>query len=93
MAFVDIPTLNGSQVHVAADSVYRVTSGIGTDAPLPRVDFGTEYQLTRMAAPDVANLLRRAGAKLIELTAPDSTQAFLTCLIHMQGRDSLADVA
>ena len=37
MAFVDIPTLNGSQVHVAADSVYRVTSGIGTDAPLTRV--------------------------------------------------------
>jgi hypothetical protein len=80
MAFIDIPTLNGGLVHISASSVYRITPGIqgSSSAVLTRIDFGTEFQLTRMAAPDVANLLRNAGAKLIELTAPDRTNIFLS---------------
>jgi hypothetical protein len=78
MAFVDIPTLNGGQVHVAADSVYRITRGIGADSSLTRVEFGSDMQLTRLAEGDVANLLRKAGAKLIEVTAPDGTGVFLS---------------
>ena len=78
MAFIDISTLNGGQVHVAADSVYRVTRGVGTDAPLTRVEFGSEFQLTHMPEKDVVSLLRNAGAKLIELTAPDRTEIFLS---------------
>jgi hypothetical protein len=79
MAFVDIPTLNGGQVHISAGSVYRVTRGIqeAGGADLTRVDFGDEYQLSRMAAADVAKLLRDAAATLIELTAPDGTNIFL----------------
>jgi hypothetical protein len=90
MAFVNIPTLNGGQVHISADSVYRVTRGIqeagGVD--LTRIDFGDEYQLTRMAAADVAKLLRDGGAKLIELTAPDGTNIFLTVPAIISVRDA-----
>ena len=31
MAFVDIPTLNGGHVHVAAGSVYLITRGIAQE--------------------------------------------------------------
>jgi hypothetical protein len=67
-------------VHISAGSVYRVTRGMqgSGSADLTHIDFGTEFQLTRMAASDVANLLRNAGAKLIELTAPDRTNIFLS---------------
>jgi hypothetical protein len=79
MAFIDIPTLNGGLVHISASSVYRISRGIrGASSPdLTRIDLGEECQLTRMPAPDVANLLRHAGAELIELTAPDGTNIFL----------------
>jgi hypothetical protein len=78
MTFVDIPTLNGGQVHVATDSVYRVTRGIGTDAPLTLVEFGSEFQLTPIPEIDLVMLLRNEGAKLIEVTAPDGTEIFLS---------------
>jgi hypothetical protein len=90
MAFIDIPTLNGGLVHISASSVYRVTRGIqgSSSADLTRVDFGTEFQLTRMPAADVANLLRQAGAQLIELTAPDSTNIFLSVPAITSVRDA-----
>jgi hypothetical protein len=80
MAFVDIPTLGGSHVHVAAGSVYRLTrstqSGGGTTLTL--VEFGDEFQLTQTPGADVARLLTDAGAKFVELTAPDGTEVFLS---------------
>jgi hypothetical protein len=90
MAFVNIPTLNGGQVHISADSVYRVTRGIqqAGGADLTRVDFGDEYQLTRMAGADVAKLLGDAGATLIELTAPDGTNIFLSVAAIDSFRDA-----
>ena len=80
MAFVDIPTLNGGHVHVAADSVYRITRSIqgGDGSTFTRVDFGGEFQLTQMSADEVARLLASAGAKLAQLTAPDGTEVFLS---------------
>jgi hypothetical protein len=80
MAFVDIPTLNGGHVDVAAGSVYRLTHGVpgGNGVTLTRVEFGGEFQLTQMLAKDVAQILNNAGAKLVELTAPDGTEVFLS---------------
>jgi hypothetical protein len=90
MTFVDIPTLNGGQVHISASCVYRVSRGIqdagGVD--LTRIDFDDEYQLTRMADADVAKLLRDAGATLIELTAPDGTNIFLSVPAITSVRDA-----
>lgn len=86
--FIDIPTLDGGQVHVAAGSVYRVTRGVGEDASLTRVDFGSELKLTRMPATDIVNLLRKAGAKLIELTAPDGTEVYVNPAVITTVRDA-----
>jgi hypothetical protein len=90
MTFVDIPTLSGGQVHISASSVYRISRGIqaagGVD--LTRIDFGDEYQLTRMAAAEVAKLLRDAGTTLIELTAPDGTNIFLSVSAITSVRDA-----
>jgi hypothetical protein len=90
MTFVDVPTLNGGQVHVSASSVYRISRGIqdGGGADLTRIDFDDEYPLTRMAAADVAKLLRDAGATLIELTAPDGTNIFLSVSAITSVRDA-----
>jgi hypothetical protein len=90
MIFVDIPTLNGGQVYISASSVYRISRGIqeagGID--LTRIDFGDEYQLTRMAGADVAKLLRDSGTALIELTAPDGTNIFLSVSAITSVRDA-----
>jgi hypothetical protein len=90
MTFVDTPTLNGGQVHVSASSVYRISRGKqdagGVD--LTRIDFGDEYQLTRVATADVAKLLRNAGATLIELTAPDGANIFLSVSAITSVRDA-----
>jgi hypothetical protein len=89
MTFVDVPTPNGGQVHVSASSVYRISRGMdagGVD--LTRIDFDDEYPLTRMAAADVAKLLRDAGATLIELTAPDGTNIFLSVSAITSVRDA-----
>lgn len=80
MAFVDIPTLNGEQIHISATAVYRVTRGIegGGGPALTRVQFGADSQLTPLSASAVADLLLKGGAKLIKLTAPDDTEIFLS---------------
>jgi hypothetical protein len=78
MAFVDIPTLNGGTVHVAAGSVYRVTRGIASAAGLTHVDFGSEHQLTHIGIREVAQMLTTAGATSAEFAAPDGTPIFLS---------------
>ncbi len=79
MAFIDVPTLNGGHVHVATDSVYRITRDIrdAAGATLTRVDFGDDYQLTSASASDVARLMTDAGASLVRLTGIDGTEIFL----------------
>jgi hypothetical protein len=90
MAFVDIPTLNGGQVLVSAGSVYRITRGVRDPfaGGLTRVEFGAEDQLTGLAASAVADLLRDAGANLVELTAADGTKIFLSVAAIIAVRDS-----
>ncbi len=79
MTFIDIPTLGGGHVHVAVDSVYRITRSLQGDggSALSRVEFAGEFQLSQTPVATVAQLLINAGAKLVELTAPDGSEVFL----------------
>jgi hypothetical protein len=79
MPFIDIPTLSNGHVDVLASSVYRISRGnqAAGQAALTRVDFGSEHQLTQMAASAVADLLRNAHVTVIALTAPDGTPIYL----------------
>ena len=78
MSFIDIPTLGGGHVHAAVDSVYRITRSLqGDGSALTRVEFAGEIQLSQMPVANVAQLLVNAGAKLVDLTAPDGSEIFL----------------
>src|SRR5262249_40108321 len=90
MSFVEISTLNGGQVHVAVDAVYRITRGsqAAGQAALTRIEFGSDSQLTQMTAAQVVDLLRNASAKLVELTAPDDTNIYLAVAAISAIRDA-----
>ena len=95
MAFVNVPTLDGGHVHIAADSVYRITRSIPDDngTTFTRVEFGGGFQLTQMPTDDVAALLTNAGARLVRLTAPDGTEVYLgvTAVTAVRGSDPHID--
>ncbi len=79
MAFVDIPTLDGSPLHLQAGAVYRITRSTPDDqgSVFTKVDYAGAYQLTREDAASIAALLKGAGAKLGAFTAPDGTPLYL----------------
>ena len=88
MVFIDLPTLNGGTVRVAAESVYRMTRGLAEAAGLTRIDFGNEHQLIHMGIREVAQLLETACASLAEFAAPDGTPIFLSVSAITMIRDA-----
>jgi hypothetical protein len=78
-AFIDISTLNGSVVAVAAQSVWRITHG-GADAAgavHTQVDFDGGQQLTDGSAATLVAALAAAGVKMLRLAAPDQSTIYL----------------
>jgi hypothetical protein len=75
MAFIDIRTLDGAPLLVAADSVFRITlsTPVLAGGALTRIDFGTEHQLTRTGPREIEQALTTLGVKFVELLAPDGT--------------------
>ena len=78
-AFINISTLNGGVVAVAAQSVWRIAHGVADAAGAvhTQFDFDGGQQLTDESAATLAAALASAGVKMIRLSAPDLSTIYL----------------